>query len=53
MIVSVAGTPTPNPAELTTELAGLEPGKTISVAVRGQRGATRTVQLTLGTYPGS
>jgi len=53
VIVSVAGKQTPTTTALGTVLAGLEPGQTVKVVVRTQAGARKTVQVTLGEYPGS
>jgi putative serine protease PepD len=53
VIVSVDGNPTSTRALLTTVLAGLKPGQTVPVAVRSQSGTRTTLQVTLGTYPGS
>jgi S1-C subfamily serine protease len=53
IVTSVAGKPTRSTDELTTALASLKPGQTVSVAVVSQTGAKRTVKLTLGSFPGS
>ncbi|HSP71116.1 MAG TPA: trypsin-like peptidase domain-containing protein [Gaiellaceae bacterium] len=53
IVTSVAGKPTRTTDELTTALASLKPGQTVSVAVVSQSGAKRTVKLTLGSFPGS
>ncbi|MCW2765483.1 MAG: serine protease [Nocardioides sp.] len=53
VIVSVAGTPTPTLGELEAALAVLKPGQTVPIVVMRQNGKTATVQLTLGSYPGS
>ena len=50
MIVSVAGEPTPTVSELTSVLAGLEPGRRVAVLVERQDGAHRTLHVRL---PGS
>jgi S1-C subfamily serine protease len=52
-IVSVDGTPTPTTATLSVTLAALKPGQRVPVTVASQSGARTTVQVTLGTYPGS
>jgi putative serine protease PepD len=53
LIVSVGGQPTSTTALLSEVLAELKPGQTVPVAVTSQNGAKATVQVTLGTYPGS
>ena len=52
MITAVNGVPTPTSDELGTVLAGLKPGQTVKVKLTHQGGATSTVSLTLGQYPG-
>jgi putative serine protease PepD len=52
MIVSVDGTPTPTIGALSAVLAELKPGQETRIEVRRQNGATKTLQVTLGTYPG-
>jgi putative serine protease PepD len=52
MIVSVDGTPTPTIGALSAVLAELKPGQETRIEVRRQNGATTTLQVTLGTYPG-
>jgi putative serine protease PepD len=53
VIVSVDGKPTSTTALLSEVLAGLNPGQNVPVAVTSQNGAKTTLQVTLGTYPGS
>jgi putative serine protease PepD len=53
VIVSVDGKPTPTTSALSAVLAGLKPGQRVSVVVTHQNGAKRTLQVTVGTYPGS
>jgi putative serine protease PepD len=53
VIVSVAGKPTPTTDDLSSVLAQLKPGRKVPVAVARQNGAKSTLQLTLGTFPGS
>ncbi|MGZ4387826.1 MAG: S1C family serine protease [Gaiellaceae bacterium] len=53
IVTAVAGKPTPTTDDLTTALASLKPGQTVSVAVVSQSGAKRTAKLTLGSFPGS
>jgi putative serine protease PepD len=52
MIVSVDGTPTRTIGALSAVLAELKPGQETRIEVRRQNGATTTLQVTLGTYPG-
>lgn len=49
LIVSVAGTDTPDAATLSATLAGLRPGQRIPVVVTHADGSTGTVAVTLGT----
>jgi S1-C subfamily serine protease len=53
LIVSVDGKPTSTTALLTTVLAGLKPGQSVPVSVTKQNSTKATLQVTLGTYPGS
>jgi len=53
VIVSVDGKPTSTTALLSAVLAELKPGQKVPVAVTSQKGTKTTVQVTLGTYPGS
>jgi len=53
VIVSVDGKPTPTTGVLSAVLAELKPGRQVPVVVKPQNGAKRTLQVTLGTYPGS
>jgi putative serine protease PepD len=53
VIMSVDGTPTSTTGALSTVLAGLKPGQKIPVVVEHQSGTKTTLQVTLGTYPGS
>ncbi len=52
-ITAIAGRPVVTVEELATVLAGKKPGDRISVALVTPSGQKRTVQLTLGTFPGS
>ena len=52
LITAVQGTATPDPATLADVLAGLRPGQTVRVGVASPDGARRTVQVTLGQFPG-
>ena len=51
-ITGVDGTSTPSPAALADVLASLKPGQTVAVTVVDSNGAKRTLQVTLGQYPG-
>ena len=53
VITAVNGTPTPDTQTLSSVLAGLHPGQTVSVAVTHSDGTTSTVRVTLGQLPGS
>jgi putative serine protease PepD len=53
VIVSVDGKPTPTTAALSTALAELKPDQNVPVVVQHQNGTKTTIQVTLGTYPGS
>ncbi len=52
-IVSVAGQSTPTTNVLSSVLATLRPGQTVPVQVLGPEGQIATVQVTLGSQPGS
>ena len=53
IIVSVNGAPTPTFGALSAVLAGLKPRQKARVVVVEQTGTRSTLQVTLGTYPGS
>jgi S1-C subfamily serine protease len=53
VIVSVDGNLISTAAELSGVLATLKPGRRVPVVVRTQNDAKMTLQVTLGTYPGS
>ena len=53
VIVSVDGRATSTINVLSSVLAGLKPGQQVSVVVKNQDGRKATLQVTLGTYPGS
>jgi S1-C subfamily serine protease len=53
LIVSLDGTPTVTTAALAAALVELKPGQNVPVVLTHQNGAKTTVQVTLGTYPGS
>jgi putative serine protease PepD len=52
LLAAVNGTATPDPATLADVLAGLDPGKSVTVAVARPDGAKQTLRVTLGQYPG-
>jgi putative serine protease PepD len=52
VITSVDGKPTPTTDDLSTVLAGLQPGQKINVGLTKQSGAKTTATVTLGQYPG-
>jgi putative serine protease PepD len=53
VIASVDGKPTLTSGALSAALAELKPGRKVAVVVRHQNGEKTTLQVTLGTYPGS
>ena len=53
LIVSLNGNPTPTINNLTSVASELKPGTTVPVGIVTQSGGHKTVQLTLGTFPGS
>src|SRR6202035_2871113 len=53
VIVSVAGQSTPTTDVLSSVLATLRPGQTVPVQLLGPKGQTSTVQVMLGSQPGS
>ena len=52
LITAVDGTATPDQASLADVLAGLNPGRTVTLTVARPGGARRTVRVALGQYPG-
>jgi putative serine protease PepD len=52
LITAVSGTSTPDQGTLADVLAHLTPGQPAPVKITGPDGASRTVQVTLGQYPG-
>jgi S1-C subfamily serine protease len=52
IIVAVAGKPTPTTSALGDVLAGLRPGRRVKVVVERQGGGRKTLEVTLGQYPG-
>jgi putative serine protease PepD len=53
VILSVNGHTTATVDDLTTVLSKLDPGTTVKLAIVTQHGTHKTLQLTLGTFPGS
>jgi S1-C subfamily serine protease len=53
VIVSVDGKPTRTSEDLGTVLAGYKPGRTVTLKVVHQSGATDLVKVTLGEFPGT
>ena len=53
VIRSVNGRQTPTVDDLTSVVSELKPGTTVSLEVVTQRGAHKTLHLTLGTFPGT
>jgi S1-C subfamily serine protease len=53
VITSIAGQPITSPADVAQALATLRPGQTATVGITKPNGATTTVKVTLGQYPGS
>jgi putative serine protease PepD len=52
VITSLGGAQVRTPGELTSVLAGLQPGQSVSVGISRPDGSTAAVTVTLGTYPG-
>src|SRR5471032_523194 len=53
VITAINGTPTPTTGDLSTVVSNLEPGQKVKVKVAHQDGSSATLQLTIGTYPGT
>ena len=53
VIVSAGGKPISTAAQLSEVLTMLKPGRRVPVVVRTQTGAKTTLQVTLGTHPGT
>jgi S1-C subfamily serine protease len=53
VITSVDGTATSTSGALSAALAGLKPGQKVPVVVRHQMGRKATLDVTLGSFPGS
>jgi S1-C subfamily serine protease len=51
-IMSVAGQPTPDASTLAEVVVALKPGTVVKVGLQHQTGATASVDLTIGQYPG-
>jgi len=52
LITAVNGSPVTDSSDLSTVLAGLKPGQTVTVKLVRQNGSTASVQVTLGQLPG-
>jgi S1-C subfamily serine protease len=52
LITAVNGTATPDQASLADVLAGLDPGRAVTLTVARPGGAKRMVRVSLGQYPG-
>ena len=52
LITAVNGSAVTGSSDLSTVLAGLKPGQTVSVKVLKQSGTSSTLQVTLGQFPG-
>jgi len=53
LITSVNGKRTPTIDDFTSVVSELKPGKTVALEIATQKGAHKTLHLTLGTFPGS
>jgi S1-C subfamily serine protease len=53
LITSVNKSQTPTLDDFTSVVSELKPGKTVTLHVTTQKGAHKTLRLTLGTFPGS
>ena len=53
VIVFVGGMPTLTAGQLSTVLAELKPGRRVPIVVKQQNGKGLTLQVVVGTYPGS
>ncbi len=53
VITSINGTPTSSIADLGTAIANLKPGQKVNVKITRQDGTSATLELTIGTYPGT
>jgi putative serine protease PepD len=53
VIVSLNGSSTATTSDLSTVEAKLKPGQKVKIKIAHQDGATATLTLTIGTYPGS
>jgi putative serine protease PepD len=52
VITAVDGKTTATPDALGAVLAAKKPGQTVALSIVGQDGSKRSVQVTLGQYPG-
>jgi putative serine protease PepD len=53
VITAINGSPTPTTGDLSTVVSNLKPGQKVTVKVAHQDGTSVTLQLTIGTYPGT
>jgi S1-C subfamily serine protease len=53
LITSVNGNRTPTIDDFTSVVSELKPGKTVALEIATQKGAHKTLHLTLGTFPGT
>ena len=53
LITSVNGRRTPTVDYLTSVVSELKPGTTVALGIVTQKGAHKTLHLTLGTFPGT
>ena len=53
LITSVNGRRTPTVDDLTSVVSELKPGTTVALGIVTQKGAHKTLHLTLGTFPGT
>ena len=53
VITTINGTSTPTTGDLSTVVSNLKPGQKVTVKVTHQDGTNATLQLTIGTYPGT
>jgi putative serine protease PepD len=53
VITAIDGKPTPTSDDLGTVLAAFKPGRTVTLKVTHQSGATDQIKVTLGQYPGT
>jgi putative serine protease PepD len=53
VITAINGTSTPTTGDLSTVVSNLKPGQKVTVKVTHQDGTNASLQLTIGTYPGT